>query len=333
MVDWSNLGYPSRTFRREREDVVDVWIIAGIIAVVGAGIAAVFATRRPQPTAMPAIVEVHDVVVLKERVQLHLELEEDLIAAGQALGRVRRFLVDPEDATPVVDELRDRLTDLWLRRFDYEGRLRLAALRRRIPPPPAIEKFTDTLSAEGVEERSVEILELANRFRDIARRAEDSARMFRRLAPGEDAHARWVGDAVEVAREWRQAQTEEIQRFAARLAAQGDRLEELSAQMGEALAESLLADPGQQDRTEVTVEIPGLAERIRGVARVGLAEAKERDIVPGTAAELDAEQAIDRARQTISDVRALARRAGGTRSARAAEFPGTAEFEPETAPE
>jgi len=294
---------------------VDVWIIAGVLLVGGAVAALAIALRR-KPEVAPALVEVDEVVVLKERVQLLLTLEEDLIAAGQALGRVRRFLVDPDEAGPVVDELRERLTDLWLRRFDYEGRLRLAALRRRLPAPPAIASYDDHLTADALEERSVELQALSNQFRDVARRAEDSARMFRRLAPAEDDHARWVGDAVEVAREWRLAQTEEIQRFAARVNARADRVEELSAQIGESLTQALLDAGAGAAREELVVHIPGLRDRIHGMARVGLAEQKTRELVPGTADEIEAEHALARARHTVADVRSLARKAGGTRSTR-----------------
>mgnify|MGYP007044685997 CR=1 FL=1 len=294
---------------------MDVWIIAGVLLVGGAVAALAIALRR-KPEVAPALVEVDEVVVLKERVQLLLTLEEDLIAAGQALGRVRRFLVDPDEAGPVVDELRERLTDLWLRRFDYEGRLRLAALRRRLPAPPAIESYDDHLTADALEERSVELQALSNQFRDVARRAEDSARMFRRLAPAEDDHARWVGDAVEVAREWRLAQTEEIQRFAARVNARADRVEELSAQIGESLTQALLDAGAGAAREELVVHIPGLRDRIHGMARVGLAEQKTRELVPGTADEIEAEHALARARHTVADVRSLARKAGGTRSTR-----------------
>jgi hypothetical protein len=162
----------------------------------------------------------------------------------------------------------------------------------------------------------------------VARRAEDSARRFRRLAPAEDAHARWVGDAVEVAQEWRLAQTEEIQRIAGRLSLHADRLEELSAQIGDSLADALEAEVGGLHPSALTIEIPGLRERIRWVSRVGLAEAREREIDLGSESEVEAERAVEEARQTVIEVRALARRAGATRSTRTPSLPPS--DEPET---
>jgi hypothetical protein len=275
----------------------------------------VLAVRR-RPESQPERIVVDEVGIIKARVQELIALEEDLIAAGQALGRVRRFLVDPEEASPVVDELRERLTDLWLRRFDYEGRLRIAALRRRLPDPPAIHVFKDTLSIVELEARLVELQALSSAFRDVARRAEDSARMFRRLLPSEDKHARWVGDAVEVASEWRTAQTEEIQRFAARIDRFADRVEELVAQLIEAHvgAEERIRSAISDDDVQVTVS--GLGGRIHGFARVGLDERNERELLPGTAEESEAQMAIVAAREIVQEVRALARKAGATRSTR-----------------
>ena len=302
--------------------MVDLWISAGLLLVGGAVAAGIYAaTRRPEVPV--ALVEVDEVAELKARVQEHLALEEDLIAAGQALGRVRRFLVDPDEAGPVVDDLRERLADLWLRRFDYEGRLRLSVLRRRVPAPPPIESFDDDLDLEAAEERAVELRELAEAFRDLARRADDSARRFRRLSPAEDAHARWVGDAVEVAQEWRLAQTEEILRFAVRIGAEADRLEELAAQLGEASATALVEAGGGTPREEVRVSVPGLRERVLAVSRVGLAESKQRELDPTPEAAEASQRAVAVARAAVADVRALARKAGGTRSTRTPPLPET----------
>lgn len=301
--------------------MLDIWIIAGVLFVGGAVAAIALASRRPTE-AEPAIVELDEVAIIKSRMQVLLALEEDLIAAGQALGRVRRFLVDPEEAGPVVDELRECLSDLWLRRFDYEGCLRLATLRRRLPDPPALGSVVEEMSALDLEERMVMLQELADGFREVARRADDSARMFRRLLPGEDAHARWVGDAVDVAREWRLAQTEEILRFSGRVNSLADHLQELTDHLEELRSEALLsAEPGL-GRDEVMVPTAGLQERLLGLVRVGLEEKKMRELVLGAGAELDTEKAIEAARVTVQEVRALARKAGGTRTTRAPEVPG-----------
>jgi len=294
-------------------------IAAGIASgvVLGAGIALALALRGQRASAaLKAIAEPDEVSLLKERVQAHLELEEDLIAAGQALGRVRRFLVDPEEAGPLVDELRDRLADLWLRRFDLDGRLRLAALRRRLPAPPPVKMFHDELTVDKIEEQAALLRDLATRFREVAERADDSARMFRRLAPGEDAHARWVSDSVEVATEWRQAQTEEILRFAARVNSQSDRLQELAESLSDAAATALMnAGPGH-DPTHIGVHIPGLRSRVAGLARVGLNERQARELDGSPESELEAVTALNHARNVVADVRAMARKAGATRSHR-----------------
>lgn len=330
MVSSPALGYPRRAQRLEKTFVANLWIIAGVLLSLGAGVSAWLVLRRGSGPALPPIEEIDDVGLLKERLQLYRAMEEDLIAAGQALGRVRRFLVDPEEAGPVVDELRERLTDLWLRRFDYEGRLRMAAIRRRIPRPLSIQMLEDQLSADSAESLVLTLQDHSDHFREVANRAEDSARMFRRLAPAEDAHARWVGEAVEVAQEWRLTQTEEIQRLAARLNAHADRLEELSVQVGESLADALQADLGGLHPSAVTIDVSGLRERVRWVARVGLAEAREREIEQGSESEADAERAVEEARQTIVEVRALARRAGATRSTRTPSLPPSEE--PEASP-
>jgi len=308
-----------------------LWIIAGLATgvVAGVGIAVALALRgRRDGGPLKAIAELDEVSLLKERVQAHLELEEDLIAAGQALGRVRRFLVDPDEAGPLVEELRERLADLWLRRFDLEGRLRLAALRRRLPSPPALETFQDELTVDTIEEQAAVLQDLATRFHEVAERAEDSARMFRRLAPAEDAHARWVSDSVEVAAEWRQAQTEEILRFAARVDSQSDRLLELAEKLGEAAAAALMdAGPGI-DTAALPVRIPGLRSRVVALARVGLNERRTRELDASPEAEREATAALDQARAVVAEVRAMARKAGATRSHRRPTDPATPPTEP-----
>ncbi len=296
-----------------------LWIGLFVVVLLGVLSAGVWWALGRRAVAQVEVVpvEVDEVALLKDRVQSLRELEEDLISAGQALGRVRRFLVDPEEAVPLVDELRDRLADIWLRRFDDEGRLRLAALRRRVPAPPAVEHIDDDMNAEVAEEQAIALRELAESFRDLARRAEDSARMFRRLNPAEDPHARWVGDAIEVAGEWRTAQTEEIQRFAARIAAHADRLDEAAVILSDSVAHCLLdGGPGAilAERRVVNV---GLRERVHGLARVGLSERSAREIDPSAPADADELQAVRDARRVIEAVRAMARRAGATRSHRA----------------
>ncbi|HCH64695.1 MAG: hypothetical protein CL927_00805 [Deltaproteobacteria bacterium] len=319
-------GYPERTRTLEKTAVVDFWIIAGILLVVVAGVMAIVAARRSGTPEASAVVEIDEVTLLKERVQLHRALEEDLVAAGQALGRVRRFMIDPDEAGPLVDELRERLTDLWLRRFDYEGRLRMAALRRRVPMPPAMEQFGLPLDSAAADHLVGLLDELARDFRELAVRAEDSARMLRRLPPEEDPHARWVGDAVEVAQEWRLAQTEEIQRFAGKVHLQADQLDEFAIQIHEAMQSALAENAAGLPPTLVEVELPGMLERLRWLSRVGLAEAREREIVPESEQESDAERAVRDARATAVDVRELARRAGATRSTRApSPLPGDTE--------
>jgi len=307
--------------------VDDLWIIAGVFLFLAACVAAWVVLRRGGDPELPPLEDIDDVGLLKERLQVHRSLEEDLVAAGHALGRVRRFLVDPDEAGPVVDELRERLTDLWLRRFDYEGRLRMAVIRRRIPVPPSMQLLEDRLSADSAEALVATIQDLADHFREVARRAEDSARMFRRLSPAEDTHARWVGEAVEVAQEWRLTQTEEIQRLSGRLNLHADRLEELSVQIGDAVADALLVDADGPLASELSIEIPGLRERLQWVVRVGLAEAREREIEPGSESEVEADRAIAEARETIREVRALARRAGATRTTRTPSLPPVEESE------
>ena len=314
--------------------MADLILIAGAALVIGAVGAAVVVARRRSPVALPPVEEHDDVGLLKDRLQLHRELEEDLIAAGQALGRVRRFLIDPDEAGPMVDELRERLTDLWLRRFDYEGRLRMAVLRRRVPEPLSAMDLQEPMNVESAEGLAMQLEELSRRFREVAERGDDSARMLRRLSPAEDAHARWVGDAVEVAQEWRMSQTEEIQRFAGKLNLHADRVDELASQVGDALNDVLQNTDFDRSPDEIVVELPGIRERIGWLSRVGLAESREREIVPGSDAELDAERAIEDARQTMVEVRALARRAGATRSTRTPPEVEAAEAEPESdAPE
>jgi hypothetical protein len=288
--------------------------LGAVIAVVIVIARMTLRDRRAGP--LQAIAELDEVSQLKEQVQVHLQLEEDLIAAGQALGRVRRFMVDPEEAGPLVDELRERLADLWLRRFDLEGRLRLASLRRRLPSPPPVNALRDELTIDQIEEQSSVIEELSTRFREIAERAEDSARMFRRMAPGEDAHARWVSDSVEVAAEWRQAQGEEILRFAARIAAQSERLLELAESLSSASADALIhAGPGLET-SELVVRIPGLRSRMIALARVGLDERNASELDATPEAHNSAQNALKEARMVVADVRAMARRAGATRSHR-----------------
>ena len=292
-------------------------IAGGAIGAAIGVVAVIRMTLRERPTGpLRAIAELDEVSQLKEQVQIHLQLEEDLIAAGQALGRVRRFMIDPDEAGPLVDELRERLADLWLRRFDLEGRLRLAALRRRLPPPPAIEALRDELTVDQIEVHSSAIEDLSTRFREIAERAEDSARMFRRMAPAEDAHARWVADSVEVAAEWRQAQGEEILRFAARIATQSERLLELAESLSAASAEALIhAGPGR-DPTELLVRIPGLRSRIIAIARVGLDERNASELDATPEAHASAQNALAEGRELVAEVRAMARKAGATRSHR-----------------
>lgn len=309
-------GYPRQTRNLEKTPVADLWIIAGTLLAAGAGVMAVVAARRSRVEEAPAIEQVDEVTLLKERVQLHRSLEENLVAAGQALGRVRRFMVDPEEAGPAVDELRERLTDLWLRRFDYEGRLRMAALRRRVPIPPTMEQLASPLDAAAAADL-VELLgEVSDEFRDLAVRAEDSARMLRRLPPEEDPHARWVGEAVEVAKEWRLAQTEDIQRFAGRLHLHADQIDELVVQISDAAQSARAAHAGALAPTLIEVHVPGLRERYQWLSRVGLAEAREREYVPESEQERDAARAVEDARATELEVRDLARRAGATRSTR-----------------
>jgi len=301
-------------------------IIICALSLICVAVALAIVVRR-RPESLPERVDVNEVAIIKVRVQELIALEEELIAAGQALGRVRRFLVDPEEASPVVDELRERLTDLWLRRFDYEGRLRIAALRRRLPEPPAVDVLNDTLSVEEFDARIVELQALSSAFREVARRAEDSARMFRRLLPSEDKHARWVGDAVEVASEWRIAQTEEIQRFAARIERFADRVGELVVELVQAQVDAEKRAHTTSAADELQVTVAGLGGRIHGFARLGLDERNERELLPGTTEESEAQMAIVAAREIVQEVRALARKAGATRSTRTPPLPEPAPTE------
>lgn len=282
-----------------------LWIIAAI-AVLGSA-AAAWWLRREEPAPTQVEVEEDEVGILKDRVEQHRELERDLVSAGQALGRVRKFLPDPQDGGVVVDALRERLSDIWLRRLDFEGRLRLAALRRRIPAPPAVAPFEQgSLSMDEANAVLEALHELAQGHRDVVERAEDSARIFRRLNPADDEHARWVGEAVTVATEWRGVQAEEILRLSARLAGHADRIDEVAVLVEEALQRAT-------HESADTVSLTGLAERIRALARLGLDERQASELDQSPDAKADADAAITLAHAASIEARALARRAGSTR--------------------
>ena len=89
MVSSPALGYPRRAQRLEKTFVANLWIIAGVLLSLGAGVSAWLVLRRGSGPALPPIEEIDDVGLLKERLQLYRAMEEDLIAASAV--RLPRF--------------------------------------------------------------------------------------------------------------------------------------------------------------------------------------------------------------------------------------------------
>ncbi len=142
-----------------------------------------------------------------------------------------------------------------------------------------------------------------------------------------------MADSVEVATEWRQAQTEEILRFAARVNSQSERLQELAEGLSDAAAAALLAAGPGLDPTAVDVHIPGFRSRVVGLARVGLSERHTRELDGSPEAEAEADAALAHARSVVADVRTMARKAGASRShRRPADEPSPPDTTPEPTP-
>jgi hypothetical protein len=277
-------------------------VLGGLVAV-GLVVAVGSALRRPHAQVE---VEVDEVGRLKERVDQLDELEQQLVSAGQSLGRVRRFLEAQGPADEATAELKDALAGIWLRRHDLQGRLRLAALRRRIPLPPEGQSLRQPTDLDGASALAVTLAEGATSYRLLAARAEDSARMLRQTAPADDANARWVGDAVEAAVAWRTAQVEDILRFAGRMGLYADRLEEAGVAV-----ESTIAALGAPDAAPLP---PMDAERAHGLIRLGLEDKRAKELENGRL-ETDLDEAIERARAAAEVARELARTAAVSRGA------------------
>lgn len=281
----------------------------GVLTVVGAIIALLSRRRGRRSLAM---VEVDEVGRLKELADQLAEVEQELVAAGQSLGRVRRFLSEQGPADEITADLKDALAGVWLRRHDVQGRLRLAALRRRVPVPPEGHRLVTPTDVHGASDVATELVELATAYRLLASRAEDSARMLRQMLPADDVNARWVGDAVEAAEAWRAAQVEDILRFAGRMGLLATRLEEAGV-----VVEGVLTALGADDGLEEDLA-PLDSERAHGLIRLGLEDRRARELTEDGRVEADLEEAMERGRKLVSDARELARRAatrGGPRSA------------------
>ncbi len=193
--------------------------LIGAAAVAGL-LAAVFWYTRRRP---PAPVTDDELEKLRAWIARLRAMEVDLITAGQALGKARRYLDKPGKADALITDLRVILVEAWLQRLDLEGRLRLASVRRRLPPPPPPSELHGSLDvgrASVLIERLSEWMEL---HRSLANRCEESARALLKVEPSLDAHARYVGSAVEQATAHRRAQVDALHRLAARIQADGER--------------------------------------------------------------------------------------------------------------
>lgn len=200
------------------------WLSHPLFLIGAAGLAgllaAVFWYTRRRP---PVPVTDDELEKLRAWIARLRAMEADLITAGQALGKSRRYLGKPEKADPLITELRVILVEAWLQRLDLEGRLRVASVRRRLPPPPPASELRGSLDAARATllvERLSEWMEL---HRALATRCEESARALLKVEPSGDAHARYVGAAVDQAAAHRRAQVESLHRLAARIQADGER--------------------------------------------------------------------------------------------------------------
>jgi hypothetical protein len=261
--------------------------LIGALLLLGLLVAAL--TRlRGRPRAAPALVEMDEVGRLKELVEQLTELEEELVVSGQALGRVRRFLPDPGEADAATAQVRGVLAEVWLRRHDLQGRLRLAALRRRVPAPPGADALVGP--APGLR---AQLEGLAAELRLLSGRADDSARMLRQIAPADDPHARWVADAVDAATVWRASQVEDVLRFAGRMLQAADRVDDCAA--------ALDADGALEP------------ERVHALLRLALEDRGARELDDRGGTEADLERVLARAREAARAARELARRAATRR--------------------
>ncbi len=276
-------------------------VLGGLVAV-GLVVALGAMARRPRGQVT---VELDEVGRLKERVDQLDELEQELVAAGQSLGRVRRYLDAQGPADTTTAELKEALAGVWLRRHDVQGRLRLAALRRRVPVPPEAARLRNPTDLEGAADVAATLAELAASYRLLAARAEDSARMLRQTAPADDPNARWVGEAVEAAATWRTTQVEDILRFAGRMGLHASRLEEAGVAVESTIA--ALARP------EAAPVPPLDSEKAHGLARLGLDDKMERELGDDGRLDQDLDAAIARGRAAVAAARELARSAAVSR--------------------
>ncbi|MFM2244148.1 MAG: hypothetical protein RL071_222 [Pseudomonadota bacterium] len=238
-------------------------LLAALAVAIGLGLGAAWALRarrRPAPAE-------DDLEKIKAWISRLRATEADLITAGQALGKARRYLASPERADPQISDLRGILVDSWLARLDLEGRLRVAGIRRRVPPPPPPAALRGPITAERAAELVSRLSEWMDLHQALAQRAEEQARTLLRSEPSADPHARYVGAAVEQAAARRRGQVDHLQRLAARVQADGARCGEASLALAGLLGQLPEAPGGELPAP------PALA----ALSSLGLDERKDRD--------------------------------------------------------
>lgn len=238
-------------------------LLAALAAAIGLGLGVAWALRvrrHPAPTE-------DDLEKIKAWISRLRASEADLITAGQALGKARRYLGNPERADAQIGELRSILVESWLARLDLEGRLRVAGIRRRVPPPPPPAALRGPITAERAAELVSRLSEWMDLHQALAQRADEQARTLQRSEPSADPHARYVGAAVEQAAARRRGQVDHLQRLAARVQADGARCGEASLALA-ALLGQLPEAPGG--------ELPAPPE-LAALSSLGLDERKDRD--------------------------------------------------------
>lgn len=268
-------------------------LLAALAALLGGaiGLALLMRTRRHQANA------VDELELIKSWISRLRATEVDLITAGQALGKARRYVDAPDRADVQIGELRAILVEAWLARQDLEGRLRIAGIRRRVPPPPPSAALRGPLTAERATALVGTLSEWMDLHQALAQRAEEQARTLLRSDPGADPHARYVGAAAEQAMSRRRGQVDHLQRLAARVQSDGEKCGEASLALAGVLGQ--LADAQGAELA--------LPPALQALSSLGLDERKDRDHVEDAPqfsallrrAEAAAEAALRTARDAV----------------------------------
>jgi hypothetical protein len=221
------------------ESDLNHWLQLAAFAALAGGLVGALVWRRKRADS-PTYID--PVSACKRQIGLMRDLEDELLAAGQSLGRARRYLTEADRADPLVAEVRARLSEVWLRRMDLEGRLRLASLRRRIPAPPTPAELRGALTAEHASHLVMRLSDHMEALQALSERAKESGKVLGGTNPGQDPHARWVGTTVELAQQIRRQQVEAIGRFSNRMVALAQQCGEVSLELS-ARIPNLPSDP------------------------------------------------------------------------------------------